>query len=237
MGPGDSDDHRLAAAPAGRVRPESRHARPQDPHPQLRPWRRGHVAVMGHGQHGRGPGRAASRPPRRGHRLRCRRPHVGARAAASRFRGHHLRRRRATRPDSDVELVAGRIHAHFWPVDSDRSDAGMDRAVPAGRRDRLPPAPAPRRTAIWHQLDHQLLTHRRRADGVGHEHAAASTHAERSCAARARRAPLPHALCDRATRHAHRTVDLRRSVTPRFQGVRRCDRGARSSRGRPNSPA
>ena len=88
---------------------QGRQARRQDAHPQLRPRRLRHVAVVGHGVDGHRPRDAAYRAQGRGARIRRRRSDVGARAAAARLRRHDLRGDGAAR--HDLEHVAGRVDA------------------------------------------------------------------------------------------------------------------------------
>ena len=218
VGPRDPHDDRLAAASPRRLRPEGRQARRQDPDPQLRARRRRHVAVVGHGQHGRRPGRAAPGPPSRRPRRRGRRPDHRARAAAAWLRRHDLRRGRAAGPVTSNWSLAG-----FTPTSGLSTAAGrtpewtaqFQQAVDiAYRRLQLLDW-----TAIWHQLDHQLLTHRRRADGVGHQLAAAGAHPGREAPARAR-ASIPSRRSSRSS--DPRCASSRPSTSRRCSPTSRC---------------
>ena len=138
VGPRDPHDDRPAPAPSRRLRAEGRQARREDPDSQLRARRRRDVAVVGHGQHGGRHGGAASGAPRGRDRWWRRRLDDRARTAAPGLRRDHLRGHAAAR--RHLELVAGRLHAHVGPLHRRGAHPRVDRAVPAGRGHRLPPA-------------------------------------------------------------------------------------------------
>ena len=112
------------------------------------------VAVVGHGADGGGAGARAARSSRGRARLRRRGADDRAPAAAPRVRRHDLRRGGAAR--HDVEHVAGRLHADLGPGASATAHAGVGRAVPARRRDRVSPAAAAGRAEVRHLVDLQL---------------------------------------------------------------------------------
>ena len=156
----DHPDHgRPAAAPRRRVRAARRQARRQDPHPQLRPWRRRHVAGVGLRGAGRRP--RAGRWTRRAAVIGCGSPGLSAARQLQR-RGFDVTIYAATVPPDTTSNMS---LAGFTPttalIEPERRTPAWDAQFRDGRRDLVPPAAADGRPALRRLLDRQLQRHRR----------------------------------------------------------------------------
>ena len=147
----------------------------------------------------------------RGHRLWCRRPDLGARITAARFRRHDLRRDRATR--HHLEHVARRLHADLGPDRLPKAHAGVGCAVHAGGSLLVSAAAVAGRPEVRRQLDQAIRADRQR---TGRPTAPTSC-CRRTSRARASSCSRANIRSRRSTRSsARRCASSRRSISTRL---------------------
>ena len=158
-GSGHSDHGRPPSASRFRLRSESRKVRREDGHSQLRPWRRRHVARLGHRRDGRD--LALADGQRRAAVLGCGSPGLTAARQLQR-RGFDVTiYAMAVPPDTTSNMSTAGFTPTSGLVSAERRTPAMGRAIPPGRRNLVPAAPAPCRIRLRCVLDGQLQRHRR----------------------------------------------------------------------------